>query len=154
MAEQQTTNKTELERIQSRIFKHDINSLSKKLGLWRFKSYKIVFVYGNYDVLDRKRIEYLTRVSDFGNRLVIGLRSDEAVKRSGTSALVNDEYTRATVLASLRFVSRVEIIDDASPLEFIKILKPHVLVDSKTDSKQAICYETIIANGGKVELID
>ncbi|MDR3286314.1 MAG: hypothetical protein LBT27_02570 [Prevotellaceae bacterium] len=154
MTEQQTTNKTELERIQSRIYKNDINNLSKKIGLWRFKSYKIVFIYGNYDVLDRKRIEYLTRVADFGNRLVIGLRSDDAAMRSGTTTLANDEYTRATVLASLRFVSRVEIIDDVSPLEFIKILKPHVLVDSKTDAKQAACYETIIANGGKVELID
>jgi bifunctional ADP-heptose synthase (sugar kinase/adenylyltransferase) len=150
---QQTTIKTELERIQSRIHKNDTGSLDKKLAYWRFKSFKIVFIFGNYDILDRKRIEYLTQVADFGNRLVIGLRSDEAVKRMGTE-LVNDEYTRATVLASLRFVSRVEIIDDMSPLEFIKILKPHVLVDSKTDAKQAACYETIIANGGKVELID
>ncbi|MDR2127439.1 MAG: hypothetical protein LBP63_11525 [Prevotellaceae bacterium] len=149
---QQTTIKTELERIQSRIHKGDINSLEKKMAYWRFKSYKIVFIFGNYDVLDRKRIEYLAQVADFGNRLVIGLRSDEAARKLGQ--LVNDEYTRATVLAALRFVSRVEIIDDVSPLEFIKLLKPHVLVDSKADAKQAACYETIIANGGKVELID
>ncbi|MDR0420693.1 MAG: D-glycero-beta-D-manno-heptose 1-phosphate adenylyltransferase [Prevotellaceae bacterium] len=152
MAEQ-TVIKTELERIKSRIHKNDIVSLEKKLAYWRFKSFKLVFIFGNYDILDRKRIEYLARVADFGNRLVIGLRSDDAVKGLGTK-LVNDEYTRATVLAALRFVSRVEIIDDESPLEFIKFLKPHVLVDSKTDAKQAACYETIIANGGKVELID
>ncbi|MDR1983737.1 MAG: D-glycero-beta-D-manno-heptose 1-phosphate adenylyltransferase [Prevotellaceae bacterium] len=151
---QQTTIKTELERIRSRIHKNDINDLSKKLAYWRFKSYKIVFIYGNYDILDRKHIEYLTRVADFGNRLVVGLRSDDAAKRSGITELMHDEYTRATVLASLRFVSRVEIIDDVSPLEFIKFLKPHVLVDSKTDAKQAACYEIIIANGGKVELVD
>ncbi|MDR2292709.1 MAG: hypothetical protein LBE11_04460 [Prevotellaceae bacterium] len=150
---QQTTIKTELERIQSRIHKNDIGNLEKKLAYWRFKSYKIVFIFGNYDILDRKRIEYLTQVADFGNRLVLGIRSDEAAKSLGTE-LINDEYTRAIVLASLRFVSRVEIIEDVSPLEFIKILKPHVLVDSKTDAKQAACYETIIANGGKVELID
>ncbi|MDR1553525.1 MAG: D-glycero-beta-D-manno-heptose 1-phosphate adenylyltransferase [Prevotellaceae bacterium] len=150
---QQTIIKTELERIQSRIHKDDIASLDKKLAYWRFKSYKIVFIFGNYDILDRKKIEYLAQVADFGNRLVIGLRSDDAVKRLGMN-LNNDEYTRATVLATLRFVSRVEIIDDESPFEFIKILKPHILVDSKTDAKQAVCYETIIANGGKVELID
>jgi D-beta-D-heptose 7-phosphate kinase/D-beta-D-heptose 1-phosphate adenosyltransferase len=154
MAEQQTTNKTELERIKSRIYKNDIKSLEKKLTYWRFKSYKIVFIYGNYDILDRKRIEYLARVADFGNRLVIGLRSDNATKFAGTADIINDEYTRAMVLAALRFVSRVEIIDDVSPLEFIKILKPHVLVDSQIDAKQSACYETVIANGGKVELID
>lgn len=154
MVEQKTNPQTELERIQARIFKGEIKNMEKKLAFWRFKSYKVVFIYGNYDVLDRKRIEYLTRVADFGNRLVIGVRSDDAAKRSGITELVNDEYTRATVLASLRFVSRVEIIDDVSPLEFIKVLKPHVLVDSKIDAKQAACYETIIANGGKIELID
>ncbi|MDR1199668.1 MAG: hypothetical protein LBK94_11785 [Prevotellaceae bacterium] len=152
MAEQ-TVIKNELERIQSRIHKNDIGSLEKKLAYWRFKSLKIVFIFGNYDILDRKRIEYLAQVADFGNRFVIGLRSDDTVKGLGIE-LAHDEYTRATVLASLRFVSRVEIIDDVSPLEFIKILKPHVLVDSKADAKQAACYETIIANGGKVELID
>jgi D-beta-D-heptose 7-phosphate kinase/D-beta-D-heptose 1-phosphate adenosyltransferase len=146
--------KTELERIQSRIHKNDIKNLEKKLAYWRFKSFKIVFIYGNYDVIDRTKIEYLTRVADFGNRLVIGVRSDDAAKLSGITELKHDEYTRASVLASLRFVSRVEIIDDVSPLEFIKILKPQVLVDSKIDAKQSACYETIIANGGKVELID
>jgi bifunctional ADP-heptose synthase (sugar kinase/adenylyltransferase) len=154
MVKQTTNGKTELDRILSRINKNDIKSLEKKLAYWRFKSYRVVFIYGNYDVLDRKRIEYLTRVADFGDRFVIGVRSDDAAKRSGLAELVNDEYTRATVLASLRFVSRVEIIDDVSPLEFIKILKPQVLVDSKIDAKQAACYETIIANGGKIELID
>jgi bifunctional ADP-heptose synthase (sugar kinase/adenylyltransferase) len=152
MAEQ-TVIKTELERIQSRIHKNDIGNLEKKLAYWRFKSHKIVFIFGNYDILDRKHIEYLARVADFGNRFVIGLHSDDTIKRLGVE-LIHDEYTRATVLASLRFVSRVDIIDDESPLEFIKILKPHVLVDSKADAKQAACYETIIANGGKVELID
>jgi ADP-heptose synthase, bifunctional sugar kinase/adenylyltransferase len=147
-------NRTELERIQSRIHKDDIKDLEKKIAYWHFKSFKIVFIYGNYDHIDRTRIEYLTRVADFGSRLVIGVRSDDAAKRSGITELANDEYTRATVLASLRFVSRVEIIDDVSPLEFIKILKPDILVDSKTDAKQSACYETIIANGGKVELID
>ena len=154
MAEQETKIKTELERIQSRVHKNDMKDLGKKLAYWRFKSYRIVFIYGNYDVLDRKRIEYLTRVADFGDRFVIGVHSDDAATRSGITELVNDEYTRATLLASLRFVSRVEIIDDVSPLEFIKILKPQVLVDSKIDAKQAACYETVIANGGKIELID
>jgi len=154
MTEHEINKETELDRIQSRIHKNDNKDLGKKLAYWRFKSYKVVFIYGNYDVLDRKRIEYLAQVADFGNRLVIGVRSDDAAKLSGLTELINDEYTRATVLASLRFVSRVEIIDDVSPLEFIKILKPHILVDSKIDAKQAACYETIIANGGKIELID
>ena len=154
MTAEKNDSRTGLESIQSRIYKNDINCLEKKLAYWRFKSYRVVFIYGNYDVLDRKRIEYLSRVADFGDRLVIGLRSDDAAKRSGITELQNDEYTRATLLASLRFVSRVEIIDDVSPFEFIKVLKPQVLVDSKIDAKQAACYEIIIANGGKIELID
>ena len=152
MTEQKTN--TELEHIQSYIHKNNIKDLKKKLAYWRFKSYKIVFIYGNYDVLDRKQIEFLARVADFGDIFVIGVRSDEAAKHSGITELVNDEYTRATVLAALQFVSRVEIIDDVSPLEFIKMIKPHVLVDFKIDAQQTACYETVIANGGKVELID
>jgi len=154
MTAKKTNGKNELGLIQSRIHKNDIKDLQKNMAYWRFKSDKVVFIYGNYDVLDRKRIEYLTQVADFGDRLVIGLRSDAAAKQLGLSELANDEYTRATVLAALRFVSRVEIIDDVSPLEFIKILKPHILVDSKIDAKQAACYDIIIANGGKIELID
>jgi len=90
---------------------------------------KMVFTNGCFDLIHRGHIEYLREASRLGDFLVIGLNSDESVKRikGPNRPLVNQE-DRAIVLSALRFVDYVIIFEEDTPLRLIKAIKPDILV--------------------------
>lgn len=142
---------TKLEIIQNKIF--DLSSLSRQLLVWRFHSRKIVFTNGCFDILHYGHINYLSRASDLGNVLVVGLNSDASVRKlnKGGSRPLQDEKSRAAILASLGFVSAVVVFEEDTPYELIKTVKPDVLVkggDWKPD--QIIGNDIVKALGGEV----
>ena len=48
---------------------------------WKSNNKKIVFTNGCFDILHRGHVEYLTKAKSFGDLLIVGLNSDESVKR-------------------------------------------------------------------------
>lgn len=151
-----------LDIIQSKIFAPA--QLIKAVTVQRFKSEKIVFTNGCFDIIHRGHIHYLAKAADMGNYLVVGVNSDASVKRLNKSVTrpLQDEQTRAQILASLHFVNAVVIFDEDTPLELIKLIKPDVLVkgadydaaEKDVKSKKYIVGSDVVkANGGKVETI-
>lgn len=151
-----------LDIIQSKIFTPV--QLVKAVTVQRFKSEKIVFTNGCFDIIHRGHIHYLAKAADMGNYLVVGVNSDASVKRLGKSATrpLQDEQTRALIMASFHFVGAVVIFDQDTPLEIIQLIKPEVLVkgaDYDADEKDAknkkyiVGSDVVRANGGKVETI-
>ncbi len=130
--------------------------LTKQLAIWRFKSKKIVFTNGCFDVLHRGHIEYLAQAASLGDILVVGLNTDQSVKRlKGANRPVNPEDARAVTLAALSCVSIVVLFDEDTPLELIKKVKPNILVkgsDYKTE--KIIGYNEVTQSGGTVITID
>jgi len=64
---------------------------------------------------------------------------------------VNDEHSRALVLASLLMVDAVVIFEEDTPLELIKTLMPDVLVKGGDYTVEQIAgSKEVIANGGRV----
>jgi rfaE bifunctional protein nucleotidyltransferase chain/domain len=103
--------------------------LEKQLGQWHFKSQKIIFTNGCFDILHQGHIDYLAQAASLGDKLIIGLNSDESVKRiKGDARPINNQFARAKVLSALMFTSAVVIFDQDTPLELLKLVKPHVLV--------------------------
>ena len=99
------------------------------LSLWRFKDDRIVFTNGCFDILHKGHIEYLAKAASLGTKLVIGLNTDDSVKRlKGDSRPVNDENARALLLASLTFVDKVIFFDTDTPRDLIDFVQPDVLV--------------------------
>jgi D-glycero-beta-D-manno-heptose 1-phosphate adenylyltransferase len=152
-----------LEIIQPKIF--TIETLLKPLIVWRFKGDKVVFTNGCFDIIHRGHIDYLAKASDLGQQLIIGINSDASIKRLGKSPSrpLQDEQTRALILASLHFVSGVIIFDEDTPIEVIKFIKPEILVKGAdydanvTDaaSKKYIVGSDIVkANKGEVRTIE
>ncbi len=93
---------------------------------------KLVFTNGCFDILHFGHIAYLEKARKLGDLLVVGLNSDESVKRlKGASRPINSAYQRACVLASLYFVDFVVIFEEDTPLELIKALKPDILVKGR-----------------------
>lgn len=88
----------------------------------------IVFTNGCFDVLHRGHVEYLKASSKLGSYLVVGLNSDESVRRlKGADRPVNNEQDRKFVLESLKCVDEVVIFNEDTPYELIKQIKPNLI---------------------------
>ena len=143
-----------LEKIYDKIL--DDKSLDKKLNLWREKGRTIVFSNGCFDILHRGHVEYLSKAADLGDILIIGLNTDDSVRRlKGQSRPVNDEKARAVVLAALEFVDAIMFFEEDTPYNLIKRVQPDVLVKGKDyKAEDIVGYDIVTAKGGKVETIE
>jgi rfaE bifunctional protein nucleotidyltransferase chain/domain len=122
---------------------------------WRAEGRKVVFTNGCFDILHRGHVEYLSKASDMGDVLVVGLNTDASVKRlKGESRPINDEQARALILASLGFVDAVVLFDEDTPYELIKAIRPDVLVKGADYKPEEIVgYDIVTSYGGKVETV-
>ena len=113
---------------------------------------KVVFTNGCFDVLHRGHAFYLARARELGDCLVVGLNSDDSVRRlKGDTRPINCEADRAMVLASLEAVSYVVIFGEDTPLELIKAVMPDVLVKGGDYTIDKIVgADVVTANGGTV----
>ncbi|HLG34415.1 MAG TPA: D-glycero-beta-D-manno-heptose 1-phosphate adenylyltransferase [Bacteroidia bacterium] len=143
-----------LENIKAKILSGDI--LEHQLNRWRFFKKKIVFTNGCFDLLHAGHIDYLSKAADMGDALVIGLNSDESVKRlKGKNRPINDQEQRSLILASLGFVSAVVLFDEDTPYNLISKIKPQVLVKGGDYKPEQIAgADVVLANGGEVRIID
>ena len=74
-------------------------------GRWRANGEKVVFTNGCFDILHAGHVDSLTAAKSLGDRLIVGLNSDDSVKRlKGESRPVNGEISRAKVLSALEAV--------------------------------------------------
>ncbi|HDR68454.1 MAG TPA: D-glycero-beta-D-manno-heptose 1-phosphate adenylyltransferase [Bacteroidaceae bacterium] len=118
-------------------------------------THKIAFTNGCFDLLHRGHIYYLALAKEKADILVIGLNSDNSVKRlKGPDRPVMDQQTRAEILAAMQFVDFVIIFDEDTPLSLIKKIKPDFLIkggDYKI--KEIAGYEAVKSYGGVIETI-
>jgi D-glycero-beta-D-manno-heptose 1-phosphate adenylyltransferase len=145
---------TRLDIIRNKIV--PLDQLQKRCHVWRFQGKKIVFSNGCFDILHLGHIEYLANAADLGRALVIGLNSDASVRRiKGEHRPINDENSRAMVLASLSFVSAVVLFDEETPYELIKAIRPDILVKGNDYKPEEIVGQDIVlAIGGQVITIE
>lgn len=116
------------------------------------KDKKIVFTNGCFDILHRGHVAYLNEAKSCGDILLLGLNSDESVKRlKGPSRPVNNEQDRKFVLENLKAIDFVEIFTEDTPLNLIKEVMPNVLVKGGDWSVDQIVGSTeVMAAGGEV----
>lgn len=143
-----------LEYISSKIL--DGEKLRRALGVWNFKGMKIVFTNGCFDILHLGHIEYLAKAANLGDVLVVGVNTDASVHRiKGDKRPINDEHSRAMILASLAFVTAVVLFDEETPYELIRTIQPDVLVKGRDyKPKDIVGHDLVLAKGGKVKTID
>jgi D-beta-D-heptose 7-phosphate kinase/D-beta-D-heptose 1-phosphate adenosyltransferase len=104
----------------------EIELLSQEL---KDRGKKVVFTNGCFDILHVGHVKYLEEAKSYGDVLILGLNSDESVRRlKGPTRPVNAEDDRAYILASLEAVDYVVKFYDDTPYELIKAVQPHILV--------------------------
>lgn len=90
---------------------------------------QVIFTNGCFDILHKGHFELLKTAKSLGSKLIVGLNSDESVKRlKGNDRPINDEQTRIDQLKALPWVDEVVVFDTDTPYELIKELKPAVIV--------------------------
>ena len=143
-----------LEDIQLKILSGE--TLEHQLNRLRFFNKKIVFTNGCFDLLHTGHIDCLCKAADLGDALVVGLNSDESVRRlKGKNRPINNEKQRALILASLGFVSTVVLFEEDTPFNLISKIKPDVLVKGGDYSPDQVAgADIVIAGGGQVKIID
>ena len=145
---------SKLDHVKSKII--DIQDVEPYLTYWRLKNQRIVFTNGCFDIIHRGHVEYLAQAANYGNILVIGLNTDNSVRRiKGETRPLQDEMARAITLASFQFVNAVILFDEDTPYELIKRVQTDVLIKGSDYSVEDIVgYDIVKAKGGEVVTID
>ena len=147
---------SKLEIIQKKIFVTADADYIRMLTISKFLGKKIVFTNGCFDLLHLGHIDYLSKAADLGNMLIIGLNSDLSVSRiKGNTRPLQDERSRAMVLASLGFVDVVVLFGEDTPYELIKATQPDILVKGADYKPEDIVGYDIVKNkGGEIITIE
>ncbi len=130
-------------------------SLDQWVAYWRFLEQKIVFTNGCFDLLHLGHITYLEEAAKLGDVLVVGLNSDESVRRlKGPSRPVFPQEARARLLAALEFVEAVVVFEEDTPLRLIEKIRPDVLVKGGDYTPETIVGADVVRSyGGRVEIL-
>jgi D-beta-D-heptose 7-phosphate kinase/D-beta-D-heptose 1-phosphate adenosyltransferase len=137
---------------------HKIRSLENlcfELDTLREKRAKIVFTNGCFDLLHVGHIRYLQEARRMGDLLVVGINSDDSVRRlKGPSRPLQPEEDRAEILAGLACVDYVVSFDQDTPIEVIERLKPEVLVKGADwPIDKIVGREVVEQSGGRIATI-
>ena len=143
-----------------RILERD--AIRKECSLLREQGNRIVFTNGCFDILHLGHVDYLRRSAELGDILVVGLNSDESVRRlKGKGRPIVPEEERATLLAALRPVDYVSIFSEDTPLSLIEAVRPDVLVKggdydpgATGGSRYIVGEDAVRSHGGEVRVID
>ncbi|HXB12483.1 MAG TPA: D-glycero-beta-D-manno-heptose 1-phosphate adenylyltransferase, partial [Bacteroidia bacterium] len=95
----------------------------------------------------------LAQAAELGDVLILGINSDASARKlnKGTTRPLQDEQSRALIVASLHLVTNVIIFDEETPAELIKLVKPDILVKGGDwKPEQIVGYDTVKAYGGQV----
>lgn len=128
--------------------KHALNKLTRNK--------KVVFTNGCFDLLHDGHIQLLKKAKEEGDVLVVGLNSDDSIKRiKGENRPIQNEQVRSMVLASIKYVDAVVVFDEDTPLELIKKIKPDVLVKGSDYAvSEIIGANEVLESGGRIATVD
>lgn len=123
---------------------------------WKQRGEKIVFTNGCFDIIHKGHVYYLAQAHDLGTKLILGLNTDESIKRlKGAERPIKELESRALTIASFEYIDLVIPFDEDTPLNLISTLLPNVLVKGSDYSVENIVgAKEVLASGGEVKTID
>lgn len=116
----------------------------------------LVHTSGVFDILHAGHVTLLERAASFGDLLIVGLNSDDSVRRlgKGPERPVNPLEDRMKVIGALRCVSGVLSFSEDTPIELLEQLKPDVHVKGGDYvAEQLPEYHVVVSGGGRVEIV-
>jgi D-beta-D-heptose 7-phosphate kinase/D-beta-D-heptose 1-phosphate adenosyltransferase len=108
-----------------------------------------------FDLLHPGHIDILTAARDSADALVVGINSDDSVRRlKGPTRPVRTDAERAYMLGALECVDLVVIFPDDTPLNLVTHLRPDVIVKGGDYSEDTIVGAAEVKSwGGRVLVV-
>jgi D-beta-D-heptose 7-phosphate kinase/D-beta-D-heptose 1-phosphate adenosyltransferase len=133
----------------------DVFQLSMRLTYYRRSGRKIVFTNGCFDILHSGHTSYLNRAKALGDILIVGLNSDDSVRRlKGQSRPINALAERAQVLSALSSVDHIVSFDSDTPHDLIRLIRPDVFAKGGDYTREALPEADLVEEqGGRVEIL-
>ncbi|MCX6182866.1 MAG: D-glycero-beta-D-manno-heptose 1-phosphate adenylyltransferase [Bacteroidetes bacterium] len=139
-----------LQKIENKIV--SLSEAKDRIQSWQKEGLKVVFTNGCFDLLHKGHIHYLCEAAALGDKLVLGLNSDASVRRlKGASRPINNEESRAAMLACFFFIDLIVFFEEETPETLINTISPDVLVKGGDyNIKDIVGADHVLKNGGKV----
>ena len=133
----------------------NLNELIKIVQKLKSQNKKIVTTNGVFDILHLGHIKYLEEAKKLGDVLIVGVNTDASVKRNkGDKRPINDEKSRASVLASLESVDYVFLFNEKDPRSWLSKIKPHFHVKAGDYKMSQIIEKDVVEkNTGKIVIM-
>ena len=120
---------------------------------WKVSGEKVVMTNGTFDLLHAGHVGYLQWARQQGDRLIVGLNTDDSIQRiKGPKRPLVEEPHRALLLAGLECVDAVVLFGEDEPKALITRLLPEILVKASDWSHYVSGADIVEANGGEVRL--
>ena len=135
----------------------NLEELIQILNPARREGKRIAWTNGCFDIIHAGHVDYLERSKAYGDFLVVGLNSDESIKKlKGDNRPVFSEKDRAKVLSSIVYVDYVVIFSDRSPIKMIEFIKPDYYIkggDYTIDTIDQDERKVVEVYGGEIVLL-
>lgn len=120
----------------------------------RAEGRRVVFTNGCFDVLHSGHVAYLAWAREQGDALIVGLNTDDSVRRlKGERRPIVPFEDRARLLSALRSVDVVVGFAESTPEVIIDRLKPDVFVKSSQYREDELPERTVVRqHGGEIML--
>jgi D-beta-D-heptose 7-phosphate kinase/D-beta-D-heptose 1-phosphate adenosyltransferase len=108
-----------------------------------------------FDLLHPGHIDILTAARESADALVVGINSDDSVRRlKGSTRPMRSDAERAYMLGALECVDLVVIFPDDTPLNLVSHLRPDVIVKGGDYSEDTIVGAAEVKSwGGRVLVV-
>tara|TARA_B100001248_G_scaffold258348_1_gene242339 strand:- start:852 stop:1265 length:414 start_codon:yes stop_codon:yes gene_type:complete len=116
---------------------------------------KTVFTNGCFDILHQGHLDLLNNARKYGDRLVVGINSDESIKRlKGSRRPINNQDFRSNLLLSLKCIDKVLIFNEDTPINLIMSINPDILIKGGDYKKiEVVGSKYVSSYGGKTIIL-
>jgi D-glycero-beta-D-manno-heptose 1-phosphate adenylyltransferase len=131
------------------------NRLVARVSIERRKGAKIVLANGCFDLFHVGHIRYLAGAKALGDILVVGINSDEQVRKlKGENRPLMPEPERAEIVSALKFVDYVTIFDEPTVTELIRAVRPDFHAKGTDYTPETVPEREIVREyGGRVAIV-
>jgi D-beta-D-heptose 7-phosphate kinase/D-beta-D-heptose 1-phosphate adenosyltransferase len=127
------------------------SELAEYVNIVKTKKNTVGFTNGCFDLIHLGHLQSLAEARSHCDILIVGVNGDSSVKRlKGNSRPIQDEKTRASIVASLEFVDAVVLFDDDTAENIVDMVKPDVIMKDGYSIENWPEAKMVISYGGEV----